>query len=370
MKRSTLYLLLMIMVFMLSACRQDKGEEDVNGDPPPSDNGETPNDDDPIDNDDPQATPLAEAWLSYYGSPKGNTSGNAANGGRVTYDFHEQLHYISSNQRIYAFNPMSGERTVLYELNVGSATHLTVYDTMLYYINTDQGELYRFDLEEDKLERLLGEDEGGVLFMYRHAHRIHVIHQGRFGLEWGHYVPRDNWIAGRTSNIRDFSEYGHRVLIRAEDSLTLQLRDGGTGSGSNWVNFETTHGVRTIKDFLFINFTQSYNNNVALILAKDDVSGVFIYYGDEEEPLVPIMTGNFDHFAHLNYDGTYVYFLNQHYLYRVKYDEPDTLERYQTLEHDIVELYVINHWVYYRRENSNIVYQVHPDTHTVTAFDD
>ncbi len=364
---------LIILLALLFACGNGD-DENYNNEPPTQEdtnqepNGSTPDDND-NNNDSNNETNFAEEWSWFYGASRGNTAGNVNNGGRVTHDFHQKLHYISSNQKLYSFDPVTGQTEVIYQFVSGSATHLNTFDNLLYFIHNDSGELFRYDLTENTLERLLDEDQENVFFLHRMDSRIHVLHYGTYGLEWGLYISRDNWIMSRTYNIVKFSEYGNRVLLLPENSLTLQIRDAGQGAGSNWVDFEKAHQVTDIKDYLFINFDQSYQNNVGLILETHNISGMFMYYAAKEDPLVPIKTGHIDDFSNLNYDSVYVYFLHQNTLYRFTYDTPESLEPYLVLNGNIAEVNIVNHWVYYRQHNSTVIYQVHPDTKEITTFD-
>ena len=368
---------LMLISFALFACSNQ--EDTPNGDT----NNDTPNDQEPIfdngdendndhendDEDDIDQTMLAEEWSWYFSSSKGNTSGNVNNGGRVTHDFHEKLHYISSNQKLFYFNPETNQKGLLYSFASGSATHLNTYQEYLYFIHDENGELYSYHLTENTLERRLEEGEQDLFFLHRIDNRIHVLHHYNNTTQWGHYLPSYNGISGKISSITQFSEYGNRVLLKANDSLTIQLRDAGQAAGSTWVNFETAHQAKEIKQFLYLNYNQSYQNNVALIIETENHSGLYMYYGAEEMPLTLIKSGAIDHFSNINFDSTYVYFLYQNTFYRFVYDDPETLEAIMTLSGNIVEINIINHWIYYRIENSSIVYQVHPDTKDITPFE-
>lgn len=345
-------------------------DADLNGEPKDDHedrpNGDANDNDEPLEDDD---LLLATEWSSYYSRTKGNTSGNVNHGGRVTYDAERLKHYISSERTIFSYDVTSGEQTVLVELSTGNATHLNVAGDLLYFIHDEHGTLFSYDLVEGDLRQLLGGEGDSVFFLHRIQSQFQVLHDGFFGIEWGAYRPNDDWILDRRSGITSFSQAGQRALMRAGESLTIQLRDPSVGAGSNWLNFETTYNVTQLKDFLYLYYTQNYLNNVALILNTPTEGGVYVYLGEEDEPLIQVMSGNFDHFSNLNYDGTYVYFLHHKTLYRFVYDDPETLESYLTLVDNIAEIQVINHWIYYRIQGSNTFYQVHPDTQDVQAID-
>ncbi len=311
---------------------------------------------------------LAAEWLPYFGQSKGNISGNVNQGGRVTYDATEKVHYVSSNNRLYRYDPFSNQRTMVYEFITGSGTHLNVHDDYIYLINNDQGALYRFDVSDESITRLLAEDQGGLFYLYRNGTRFHLLHEGPYGIEWGLYSLNDNWIASRRSGIHELSEASHRVLIRSADSLSFQYRDAGTGAGSTWMNFETEYEAESIKDYLFLKMTHPNKVTAAFIIEKADASGIYVYDG-VEETLIAVKLGNYEDFSNLNFDGTFLYFLENNQLYRSPLSNLDDVELHMTLSNDIAEVNIINHFVYYRLQGSNIIYQVHPDTSAIKAFD-
>ncbi len=381
MKRIWIFFLLLLALIVFTACtdsetngNHDTNEEEQDDDTNDEDTTDDTNDEDTTDDtndsdDEDDDERLAALWSWYYGSSKGNTSGNLINGGRVTHDFTEKKHYISAQQKLYLFDPITGDKEVLYDLVKGHATHLNTAGDYLYFIHDDEGELYRFHLKDHTIERRLAEGNQDAFFLHRMQTRYHVLHYGTHGVEWGLYRPNDNWIIRRTSNITRLSEHGGRVYLMNDDNLVMQVRDGGQGAGSNWIDFEAAYNFETIDAYVVLNFSDQYRVNMAMIVDIGSDAGVYMFYDAQEDPLVPIKTGTLSSFSNLNFDGTYVYFLYDATLYRFIYDAPDSLEAYRQLEGNIVEMNIINHWVYYRLHGSSTIYQVHPDTGQIHAFD-
>ena len=89
----------------------------------------------------------------------GNTNGNLQNKGLVVYDVLKSEHLYAIGHQVFSFHQETKETNLLFSLGEeASIQYMNVYMDKVYFINTYNGHLMRYDRETDTVELISDKD--------------------------------------------------------------------------------------------------------------------------------------------------------------------------------------------------------------------
>lgn len=309
---------------------------------------------------------LATEELPIYSSYYGNTNGNLNNKGLVVYDPEKELHYISYQSSVYAYNPLSEETEILFTLiSSGRPTFLNLDKDILYFVDSQSGYLLAFDLI-DKMLTTISETEN--TYASRTQSRLIFTYPTLMGgkeyLAYQRYeISKETLYSIEGNGFEHISLFGTRVYYKPVDAIGLSVMSY-SGVGKTSVVSLVDLDVSKQFESLLYHVDNDYVSYFALILEVGDNTGVFLY--NSKDGLIKIKDG----MAHsLNYDGESIYFIFSNSLYKIDL-ETNVSEIIYTLSSSDAYLNIINHWLYIGSYNSNTLYRINPVSKEVESIVD
>ena len=370
MKKVILLFLLFALLFIQS-CQKDSplpngGQPPVASKPietepikPKESDAQTPDDSVPLDH------PLLTETLSIYSQNYGNTNGNLNNQSLAVYDTMRHVHYYSSQQSIYRYDPATDQTELCVSLSTGGRPiYLNLDGSILYFLDSSNGHLLRYDLDSKDLSSLV---ETENTFLGRNYSSLHYI----LNIEsYGSVYPTYRRYAISDGRLSDSGTYiglpnfdGTRIYYHQTNSLLVRVMDV-SGMGKATIIDLITYNVTTLHELLFYHKDSSNITYFMLILTVGSTKGLYRY--NQTDGLVKIIDASSSLLHGLNYDGTYGYFIHGTTLNRLDLSD-DSWIKLADLPGSFDRLQIINRWFYVSEIGGTQAYRVHPVTPTVLA---
>lgn len=300
--------------------------------------------------------------LPIYSELYGNTNGNLNNSGLVVYDGSAKLHYFSISSSVYAFNPETDVTTQLFTLSSGGrATYLNLNDGILYFIDSSNGYLLSYDLITETLttrseteNTYVSTTQSWVSFLY-HT----VMYEQDYVAFQRYLISSDSLSSVQGYGYEQMNIFGTRVYYKPIDALTLNVMSYNGAGKSTIVNL-ATEDVTDIFESLLYQVDYDYHAFYALILEKGSETALYLY--DPIDGLVKVMSATSGNMHSLNYNGNYLYVINDGGVYQIDI-ETRTYELIHTLASPDAKINIINYWIYI---GSTDLIRMNPVTHDTT----
>jgi uncharacterized repeat protein (TIGR02543 family) len=300
--------------------------------------------------------------LPIYSGYYGNTNGNINNMGYVVYDSVRDLHYFSRGSYIYAYDPETDETSNLLTMTSGGrATYLNLNDDVLYFIDSSNGYLISYDLTAKTFKTLseteniyLSTTQSWVSFLYNT-----VMYEQDYVAFQRYLISSDSLSSIQGYGYEQMNISGTRVYYKPIDALSLYVMSYN-GIGKSTVVNLATYDVTDIFESLLYHVDYDYNPFYALILEKGSETALYLY--NPTDGLVKIMDTTSGNTHSLNYNGEYLYVINDGGLYEIDL-ETKTYELLHTVASD-AKIQIINYWIYF---GTTELYRINPETHEIES---
>ncbi len=366
--------LALVLAMTLTACAGDD-ENGTDADPENGivDNGTNGDDndtndlDDDDDDNDTEENTLRTEETSVHLLSHGNTNGNAHNSGLALYDGINALHYYAVGPSVFSYDPASRVRSHIFTMaEEGVVEHLNLHNDVLYFLTSAEGWLMRHDLTENETEVLSEIDHDHLI---RLGTRLYVIHHDdpwSDGPVMGSFNPETNQYGsqsvGGTSLLNVFRS---RVFYVPGDAVQIDLRSDRDFMG-RVTHANLSDELDGIDEMVFMDFDQDLKSKIALIATREGERSLYTYDSDTEE-LVELYQSPSGAIRQLNYDGEHLYFLEEGDLRRIHL-ETGNERLVAEVGADVRDIIIVNHWIYYRTDETDRLYRIDPATEDVTIL--
>jgi hypothetical protein len=302
-------------------------------------------------------------------------NGNLNNHGLAIYDRDRNRHLYSVGTSIRSYDPVTGlTETALSLENQGRPTFLNIRDDELYFIESQEGWLLRYNMTDQMLEVL---KEARHNYAARDQSNLHVVFwQDGYYNSWTLRRLAMNTNAFGSATIAHMEHLNlstSRYWYTTTDETTLMLRDSYSGAGRSDVFRFGTRDITAIHEMVLDQRTAGdHLPLVALIMEAGDQRGLYLLQvtDSDEGDLNLVATAIGDSLHSLAFDGSYFYFINgssDSAIYRV-HPESRQVEKLIDVGTNARYLNFVNHWLYFGDSDSTSLHRVHPVTHQVETL--
>jgi len=302
-------------------------------------------------------------------------NGNLNNQGLAISDRERQRHLYSVGTSIRAYDPATGlTETVVNLEGYGRPTYLNLRSDELYFIESQEGWLMRYNLTEKTLEVL---QEARHRYAGSDQSSLHVIFwQDGYYNSWTLRrlnMDTNSFGSATIGDLEHLNLSTSRYWYTTTDEATLMLRDSYSGKGRTDVFKFGPRGFTAIRELVLDQRTTGQHNPlVALILESSGTLGLYILQvtGDDEGEIIPVADAIGDNLHSLAFDGTYFTFINgstDQAIYRVNKDT-HIVEKIINVSSNAENLNFVNHWIYFGEKDSPVLHRVNPVTGKVETL--
>jgi hypothetical protein len=302
-------------------------------------------------------------------------NGNLNNQGLAIYDRDRKRHLYSVGTNIRAYDPVTGQtETVLTLEHQGRPSFLNIRDDELYFVESDEGWLLRYNMADQMLEVL---QEARHTYAARDQSNLHVIFwQDGYYNSWTlrRLAMNTNSFGSATiSQVEHLNLSTSRYWYTTTDGTTLMLRDAYSGSGRSDVFRFGTRDITAIHEMVLDpRTTGDHKPLVALIMEAGDQRGLYLLQVTDSDAgdLNLVTTAAGDSLHSLAFDGSYFYFINgstDAAIYRV---DMASQEVEKLIDVGVNARYInfVNHWLYFGESGSTSLHRVHPVTRQIETL--
>lgn len=301
---------------------------------------------------------------SYYG----NTNGNANNQGLVVYDHTHNLHYYAIGASVYQYDPALDETSLLFTHSGGGyVRNLCLVDDSLYYVETQNNYLQKYQLDTEVITTLYERDTSYVSrygnYVFADMNKLDYSSEEIQGL--GIYRhDTESFLTNFSSGATNVNISGTKLMYTTNDGPMIQLM-ADTFSGKTTLKSFVEQGIEEIHDLLLLSegYSSPYPRVFAMLASTSTQTNLYVYQTDTDA-LTLIASGIGIH--SINTDGANLYFINNQELYRYEVGSA-TLSKMRNLYQDSRYLYMMNHWLYFSNDTLSTLYRIHPDTEEIES---
>lgn len=301
--------------------------------------------------------------LPIHSSLYGNTNGNLNNKGLAVYNKTLCLHYYSSGNTVYSYDPSTEVTEVVFSLSTGGrATYLNLDKEILYYIDSSNGYLMSYDLVNNVKLTI---EESLNTYASTTQNWVNIIHEvelyGSTYVSLQRYNKDNGTFSTYTNGIEYMNIDGTRVYYKPTGQIQLSMMSYN-GMGKSPIAYLSELNVEIINEMLLLEVDNDYIPYYALILTVNGDLGLYTY--DSTNGLSKIAEDIGGSLHSLNYDGINLYYIAKDGLYRYKLESSQS-EKVIDLPGSNSSIQIINHWIYVSTFQENNIYRINPETNLI-----
>lgn len=295
----------------------------------------------------------------------GNTLGNLNNLGLATYCKDNKLHYYAVNSNIYSYDPASNKTKLIYSIEHGGrAIYLNINKDILYFINSYNGHLMKYDLLNEKSTKISENEHSYLLVTDSKIYTLtsKTIDNKNRNVVKIYRTNTNEFVREGLVNIKNMNVYGTIIYYYNFDTSNPSIYiKGDSGSGRTSLFYLEDFDILDVYEMvLYMYDFFDGDDYFALSLTTNNKKGLYLFNTKDKSKLDNVILGDIHS---INYDEFYLYFILDESIYRYNL-KADNVFNYFEVGTSKKNIQIINHWIYYS-DDSNNLYRINPLTKEV-----